>query len=197
MEQIKDTNRALVLLTKYHKEYIKMAKAISGNNINVRNYAEDYVQEAYLRLSRYDNLYDKVVNSKGKVSKGYMFFCLRSIILNDIKKKSNINFSFLGSQYDFEEKYNWIDEGLDPFIPACSRLEDKMYEVLKREAKWFDYELFKKYLKTGKSFKTLAQESRLGVRTIYLSVKRCKLIIAEHLYEDYADFLNGDYSHIK
>ena len=197
MEQIKDTNRALVLLTKYHKEYIKMAKAISGNNINVRNYAEDYVQEAYLRLSRYDNLYDKVVNSKGKVSKGYMFFCLRSIILNDIKKKSNINFSFLGSQYDFEEKYNWIDEGVDPFIPACSRLEDKMYEVLKREAKWFDYELFKKYLKTGKSFKTLAQESRLGVRTIYLSVKRCKLLIAEHLYEDYADFLNGDYSHIK
>jgi DNA-directed RNA polymerase specialized sigma24 family protein len=197
MEQIKDTNRALVLLTKYHKEYIKMAKAISGNNINVRNYAEDYVQEAYLRLSRYDNLYDKVVNSKGKVSKGYMFFCLRSIILNDIKKKSNINFSFLGSQYDFEEKYNWVDEGVDPFIPACSRLEDKMYEVLKREAKWFDYELFKKYLKTGKSFKTLAQESRLGVRTIYLSVKRCKLLIAEHLYEDYADFLNGDYSHIK
>ena len=197
MEQIKDTNRALVLLTKYHKEYIKMAKAISGNNINVRNYAEDYVQEAYLRLSRYDNLYEKVVNAKGKVSKGYMFFCLRSIILNDIKKKSNINFSFLGSQYDFEEKYNWVDEGVDPFIPACSRLEDKMYEVLKREAKWFDYELFKKYLKTGKSFKTLAQESRLGVRTIYLSVKRCKLLIAEHLYEDYADFLNGDYSYIK
>tara|TARA_R110000796_G_scaffold915_6_gene3540 strand:- start:2197 stop:2784 length:588 start_codon:yes stop_codon:yes gene_type:complete len=193
----KNTNEALRLLTKYHKEYIKMAKAISGNNINVRNYAEDYVQEVYLRLSRYDNLYDKVINSRGKVSKGYVFFCLRSIILNDIKKKSNIDFSFLGSQYDFEEKYNWIDEGVDPFIPACSRLEDKMYEVLKREAKWFDYELFKKYLKTGKSFKTLAHESRLGVRTIYLSVKRCKLLIAEHLYEDYADFLNGDYHLIK
>ena len=197
MEQIKDTNRALVLLTKYHNEYIKMAKAISGNNVNVRNYAEDYVQEAYLRLSRYDDLYEKVVNAKGKLSKGYMFFVLRSIILNDIKKKSNIKFSFLGTQYDFEEKYNWIDEGVYPFIPACSRLEDKMYNVLKKEAKWFDYELFKKYLKTGKSFKVLAQESKLGVRTIYLSIKRCKLIIAEHLYEDYADFLNGDYSHIK
>lgn len=193
----KDTNEALRLLTQYHAEFIKMAKSIAGNNINVRNYAEDYVQVAYLRLSKYDDLYSKVVDAKGKVSKGYMFFCLRSIILNDIKKKSNIKFSFLGSQYDFEEKYSLIDDGINPFIPACSRLEDKMYEVLKREAKWFDYELFKKYLKTGKSFKTLAEESRLGVRTIYLSIKRCKLLIAEHLYEDYSDFINGDYSHIK
>lgn len=193
----KDTNEALRMLTKFHSEFIIMAKAIAGNNVSIRNYAEDFVQMAYLRLSRYDDLYEKVVNSKGVVSKGYMFFCLRSIILNDLKKKSNISYSYLGYQYDFEEKYNLIDEGVDPFIPACSRLESKMYEVLKKEAKWFDYELFKKYLKTGKSFKTLAEESKLGVRTIYLSIKRCKLLIAEHLYEDYCDFLNGDYDHIK
>ena len=188
-----DTNRALVLLSKYHKEYIKMARAIAGNNQNVRNYAEDYVQEGYLRLSKYGDLYDKVVDEKGKVSKGYMFFVLRSIILNDIKKKSNLKYTYLGTQYDFEEKYDLVETGISSQVLANSLIEEKMYQVLKLNGSWFDYELFKTYLSTGKSFRVLSEESGIGVRTIYLSIKRSKLLIAEHLYEDYQDYINGDF----
>ena len=190
------TNKALILLTAHHKEYIKMAKAISGNNLEIKNYAEDFVQEVYLRLSRYEDLYDKVVSPKGKVQKGYVFFCLRSIIINHIKKKSNLKYSYFRDEYSFEEKYDLIHTDVSDEAIAANELELKMYDILKKEAKWFDYELFKKYLKTGKSFKTLAAESKIGVRTIYLSIKRCKIIIAEHLYEDYTDFLNGDYRYI-
>ena len=53
--------------------------------------------------------------------------------------------------------------------------------------------LFEKYLFSGKSYKTIAEESGLGDKTIYLSVKKSKLIIAEALHEDYLDFLNGDF----
>jgi len=173
-----------------------MAKAISGNNLEIKNYAEDFVQEVYLRLSRYEDLYDKVVSPKGKVQKGYVFFCLRSIIINHIKKKSNLKYSYFRDEYSFEEKYDLIHTDVSDEAIAANELELKMYDILKKEAKWFDYELFKKYLKTGKSFKTLAAESKIGVRTIYLSIKRCKIIIAEHLYEDYTDFLNGDYRYI-
>jgi len=67
-----------------------------------------------------------------------------------------------------------------------------MYEVLKESVDWFDYELFRTYLKTGKSFRVLAEESGLGIQTIYLSIKQSKLIIAEQLYEDYIDFKNGE-----
>jgi DNA-directed RNA polymerase specialized sigma24 family protein len=190
---MKNKNRALLMLTEHHQEYIKMAKAIAGNSNEVFNYAEDFVQEAYLKLAKYDDLFDKIVNKNGKVSKGYMFFCLRSIILNHLKKKSNLKYNYLGSQYDFEEKYNHIDEGLDQEKLGIEALETKMYRVLKEEAKWFDYELFKTYITTGKSFRTLAEESKIGIRTIYLSIKRSKVIIAEKLFEDYQDFVNEDY----
>jgi len=188
-----DKNKALEMLAEYHSEYIKMARAIAGNNNEVFNYAEDFVQEGYLRLARYEDLFDKVVNTKGKVSKGYMFFVLRSIIVNAIKKKSNLKFNYLGSQYDFEETYNFIDEGVDRDKEGLEAIEQKMYSIVKEGSKWFDYSLFKTYLETGKSFRTIAEESGIGIRTIYLSIKRSKLLIAEKLHEDYQDFLNDEH----
>jgi len=181
------------MLAVHHAEYIKMARAIANNNNEVYNYAEDFVQEAYLRLARYEDLFDKVVNTKGKVSKGYMFFVLRSIIVNAIKKKSNLKFNYLGSQYDFEETYNFVDEGVDRDKLGLEAIEQKMYSIVKEGSKWFDYSLFKTYLETGKSFRTIAEESGIGIRTIYLSIKRSKMLIAEKLHEDYQDFLNDQH----
>lgn len=190
---MKNKNKALQMLAENHAEYIKMARAIANNNNEVYNYAEDFVQEAYLRLAKYDDLFDKIISTKGKVSKGYMFFTLRSIILNTIKRKSNLKFNYLGSQYDFEETYNFIDEGVDEDKIGIEAIENKMYYIVREGSKWFDYELFKTYLETGKSFRTIAQESGIGIRTIYLSIKRSKVMIAEKLNEDYQDFLNKEY----
>ena len=186
-------NKALTMLAEHHESYIDMAKAIAGNNNEVFNYAEDFVQEAYLRLSKYEDLFDKVVNTKGKVSKGYMFFCLRSIIINTIKKKSNLKYNHLGGQYDFEEKYNFIDEGIDQDKLGVEAIELKMYQIVKDGSTWFDYNLFKTYLDSGKSFRTISEESGIGIRTIYLSIKRSKMLIAEQLHEDYQDYLNKEY----
>lgn len=187
-------NTAIEIAYKHHNEYIKMALAIAGNNQDVRNYAEDYVQEAYMRLMRYDDLHEKIITKKGTVSKGYVFFVLRSLIINAIKKKSSPQYNHLGDQYDFEEKFNHVDTGRDSETEAMELLETKMLDKLKEKGHWFDYELFTKYLRTGKSFKTIAEESGLGVRTIYLSIKKSKLIIAEALQEDYQDFCNGQYN---
>lgn len=114
--------QAIQMLSQYHKQYIEMAKSIAGNHPDVRNYAEDYVQRAYMRLMRYDDLYDKVISAKGKVQKGYMFFVLRSIIINDIKKKSNLNFNYVGDQYDFEEVFMHVDAPRDKRTVALERL---------------------------------------------------------------------------
>jgi len=187
-----NVNETLTAMYQHHKDYIQMAKAIAGNNVNIRNYAEDYVQMSYIRLSKYKNLYEKVIKN-GKVQKGYMFFTLRSIILNDVKKKSNLKYNYIGYNYDFEEKFELIDTDIPAEVLASNLIEEKMYKVLKDKADWFDYQLFCTYLETGKSFRVLAEESGIGVRTIYLSIKRSKLLIAEHLQEDYQDYINGDF----
>ena len=56
-----NTNKAIELLSVHHSEFITMTKAIAGNNFEVRNYAEDYVQDAYIKLMKYDDLYDKII----------------------------------------------------------------------------------------------------------------------------------------
>jgi hypothetical protein len=186
------TAEALTLLAKHHKEYVNTVKSLYGNNFSVMNYAEDFVQNAYLKLSRYDNLFDKVVKPDGTVSKGYMFFCLRSIVINQLKKKRVTKYNYVGDEYDMEEKYMLVDEGRDPVDEAMDTLEEKMYSIAKAGNKWFDYKLFKTYMQTGKSFRTLAKETGLGIQTIYLSIKQTKILIAESLFEDYQDLTNGD-----
>ena len=80
-----NTSKAIELLSKHHSEFITMAKSIAGNNFEVRNYAEDFVQDAYIKLMKYDDLYDKIITND-KASKGYMFFAVRSIVINELKR---------------------------------------------------------------------------------------------------------------
>ena len=85
----------------------------------------------------------------------------------------------------------------DPVDEAVDILEEKMYSIAKDGNKWFDYKLFKTYMETGKSFRTLAKETGLGIQTIYLSIKKTKIMIADALFEDYQDLINGDLELIK
>lgn len=188
----KNTEAALRKLAVHHKEFIKAAKAIAGNNMEVRNYAEDYVQDAYLKLSRYDDLYDRIINKEGKATKGYMFFALRSVIINSIKKKTNLKFDHKGDLFEMDYIFNFEDLGIDKQFVKINNLEEKMLETLQKKVAWFDYELFKLYMKSGKSFQTIAEETKLGVQTIYLSIKKCKLTIAEELFEDYVKYLGDE-----
>ena len=189
---MRSKNEALEIMVKHHSEYIKMAKAIAGNNFKVRNYAEDYVQDAYLRLTRFEDLYDKVISESGKFSKGYMFFTLRSIIINDMKRVRTPKYNFIGDEYDMEEKYMLEDTGVDKDVLLDSAIEDLMAKVIAEKVHWFDAQLFNTYLQEGISFRELAARTGLGIQTIYLSIKKVKLAIAEHLFEDYQDYKNRE-----
>lgn len=196
--------QALEIACRYHEDLVKMVGVFIGGHHEGRNYAEDLVQESYIKLMRYDDLYDKIINKDGTLSRGYMFFVIRSVAKNHIKKKSNLNYNFGFWNSNSIENEDDVNKFVSPFERAdktqeeiteraLERLEVKMLEVLKERVDWFDYKLFEKYLFSGKSYKTIATESGLGHKTIFLSIKKSKLTIAEALHEDYLDFLNGDF----
>ena len=191
-----NTATAIRKLYTHHSDFIDIVKSLAGNNQVVRNYAEDYVQEGYLRLMRYDDLYDKIIDEQGNATKGYMFFVLRSIMINDVKKKSNLKYNFLGDEYDMEEKYMLEETPREAHRLAAEEIEAKMYNMIAEAADnpetnidRFDALTFNLYLSTRKSYAKMSAESGVGERTIYLSMTRCKSYIAEHLKSDYDEYL--------
>ena len=192
------TSEALTLIDTHRKEFLRTIKNLYGNNFTAANYAEDYMQEVYLKLSRYDNLHDKVIKPDGTVSKGYVFFVIKSIIINDLKKKKVIRMRFDGDFINVENNaaakahrtsVGWdliTDNGRDVTETLRDEVEMEMYRIAEDKLHWFDFQLFKTYLSEGKSFRTLAAETGLGIQTIYLSIKASKVMIAEELFEQYS-----------
>ena len=87
---------------KYHKEWIEIVERLGGGL-----YSEDIVQEAYIKIVKY-NYGSRIVNN-GKVSKGYMFFVLRSIFINYIKEANKIRKVDIDTLYDLSGKTWFID----------------------------------------------------------------------------------------
>jgi predicted DNA-binding protein YlxM (UPF0122 family) len=57
--------------------------------------------------------------------------------------------------------------------------------------------LFKEYVTTGKSIITLAKESNISRSSIFQTLKNCKQRIKITVGEDWEDFRNQDFEHIK
>ena len=72
----------LKIVAKDHKKWVKLV-----NDLGEYSFAEDIVQEAYIVLYKYTN--EESIIKNGKVSKGYMFYTLRSVLfqLHNAKKK--------------------------------------------------------------------------------------------------------------
>lgn len=183
-----ENSQALRLIDAHRTEFINTIQRVYGTNFKAKNYAEDYLHEVYLKLSRYDNLHEKVIKPDGSVSKGYVFFAIRSVVLNDIKKKK----AAVGRLSDACDGAGvrgelLIDEGRDATDIKRDEIEEEMYRVAEENLHWFDFQLFKTYLSEGKSFRLLAAETGLGIQTIYLSIKKTKMLIAEKLFEQYSN----------
>ena len=162
---------------KYHKEWISIVQNLGGGM-----YSEDIVSEAYLRLNKY-NCEHKIIN-KGKISKGYMFFVLRSIFIDYIKAKNKINTIQIDKFYsdsDFIEikdlnKFTSVDTITEQ--NAFGRLCNKMYEL---------------YRDSNLTIRAMAKETNISTTNIFYTLKKGKKIMHDKFAEDYEDLKNGDY----
>lgn len=173
----------LELLALRHREWVDMARAVGCPE----PYAEDVVQEVYLRLFKYkDNIYDKLILPDDEVNTFYMFVSIRNMVRTMMKNE--------GVYINYEEFYYEEADGL-----ADMQMEEafnKLIVKMRNEANsWGRYhsKLFNVYYMTDFSMRDIADGTGISLTHIYNNLKTYKKIIIDKYKEDYEDFKNQDY----
>jgi DNA-directed RNA polymerase specialized sigma24 family protein len=173
----------LELLALRHKEWVDMARAVGCPE----PYAEDVVQEVYLRLYHYrENIYDKLILPDDEVNTFYMFVSIRNMVRTMMKNE--------GVYINYEEFYYEEADG-----SADLQMEEafsKLIVSMRNEANsWGRYhsKLFNVYYMTDFSMRDIADGTGISLTHIYNNLKTYKKIIIDKYKEDYEDFKNQDY----
>jgi len=174
----------LNIVAKHHKEYVKLIESF-GEYF----YAEDIVQEAYIKMSKYCNPSNIIVNDE--VNRGYVYFVLRNLYL-DFKKQKEKNpkvsideLTFFLTEEDEQEKH-------EAYLKLLHNINNEIDTW-----HWYDKMLFNVYKDKNKSIREMAKETRISTKSIFQTLKHCKERIKENVKEDYQDFKNEDYELIK
>ena len=173
----------LDLLAQRHTEWVDMAIAVGCP----KPYAEDVVQEVYIKLDKYqDNIQHKLVLKDNTINTFYMFVTIRNMVRTMLKEE--------GTYVNYEEFY--YEEASDEADMEMERAFNNLINKIKDEAStWGRYhsKLFNVYYMTDFSMRDIADGTGIGLTHIYNNLKIYKNIIKENYSEDYEDLKNQDY----
>ena len=172
----------LELLALRHKEWVDMARAVGCPE----PYAEDVVQEIYIKLHRYsESIYDKLILPDNEVNTFYMFVSIRNMV-RTMMKNEGVYVNYEEFYYEaYEEPNPEMEEAFNIFINKIRNEADS----------WGRYhaKLFNVYFLTDFSMRDISEGTGIGLTHIYNNLKTYKNIIKENFSEDYEDFKNQDY----
>ena len=170
----------LELLATYHKEWLKMAHKFGAGD-----YAEDVVQEMYIRLNRYIETPERIMY-KGEPNKLFVWVTLRNMVRNLQNKKDYIIYSGDMVEHDVEEDlYDMVQaEGFE-------RLIDKVWDIME-DQHWYDQKMFEIYHTTNMSMRDIEKETGISLFSIFDTLRKSKEYVKEKLGEDYEDYQNGE-----
>ena len=178
-----DNFKWLEQVAKHHKEWVKTIQKLGEYD-----YAEDIVQESYIALMKYANA-EKLIDNKGDVRKGYMFFTLRSLFYQYYNKKKTIN------KVSFDECWELFDssniEEQNAYNDICVMIDEEIDNW-----HWYDKKLFKLYRDTDMSMRDIASETNISLISIFHSIKNYKEILKNKFEKDYSDYITNDYNNI-
>lgn len=178
-----DNFKWLEQVAKHHKEWVKTIQKLGEYD-----YAEDIVQESYIALMKYANA-EKLIDDKGNVRKGYMFFTLRSLYYQYYNKKKVIN------KVSFDECWEIFD---DSNIEEHKAYNDICLMIDEEIKNWKDYDmlLFKLYRDNDFSMRDIAKGTQISLISIFHSIKNYKRILKQKFEKDYQDYITNDYNNI-
>jgi DNA-directed RNA polymerase specialized sigma24 family protein len=176
MEWLKD-------VAKDHKEWVKLVKSF-GEDL----YAEDLVQECYLRLYKYTKPENVITN--GQINKGFMYFTLRNMYLYACRNKGKFE-GFDIEAIQIKDEPSQLDKH-EAYLKILGKIENEVDSW-----HWYDQKLFELYRDTDLSIRDIAAETKISSSSIFNTLKNCKQKIRLAVGEDYTDYKNEDYELIK
>ena len=175
-------------LSTKHNDWIRIAKSFTNN----REYAEDLVQDAYLRLYRLNKTKEQV--SYGNEPNRYFMWTVLYNLHKDNVRHQN---SYKGIQtfplleYDDTIAENYSGDKHQSFEVIMDKIEDfvSTWDVN-------DKQLFELYYMQGQSLRKIAEGTGIGLSWIHNSVKTIKEKLTKELGEDVADYFNQDWEYL-
>ena len=172
-------NEMLEEVAKYHSEWIRTIKALGENT-----YAEDIVQEMYLKIYKYTKP-ETIFTAKG-LKKGYIFFVLKTILHDYRTAKAKINKVGLEALYNVSEEEDTYSVDFQEFCVKLDAEVDKWH--------WYDRDLFTLYkseYKRDLSLRKIAKGTGISWVSIHNTINKCKDKVRDNLKNDW-DKLNNN-----
>lgn len=166
-------------LFKEHKRWVNYTKKHGG-----KDYSEDIVQEMYLKVHKYSTE-DKVFNNN-TINVLYIYIVLRSIIFSHLRNE--------------KKREKLITEPLNIEVSDEILAQHKLAELIEDEINtwhWYDQQVFRMYRDNKTSFRKMDKDTDISWVSLFNTVKNCKAKLKLNLKEDYQDFINEDYEHLK
>jgi len=175
----------LTKVAERHKEWIKII-----NSFGEYDYAEDLVQECYIVLYKYAD--ENKIITDGVVSRGYMYFTLRSLYFQYYNSKRKVDkISIDDDEFTYQiQDDTQMDEQI-AFNNIC-QMVDKHIE----NWRWYEKKLFTLYRDTDLSIRGIANETNISWVSIFNTLKQAKDELKQTFKEDWEDYKNGDYDRI-
>lgn len=172
----------LSIVAQRHKEWVSIVKSFGEYD-----YAEDIVQECYLTLHKYAD--ESKVIRNGVVSRGYLYFTLRSLYYQYYNSKRKIDKVSLDDDQITIQIPNdsQMDEQI-AFNKICTMIDDHIDTW-----RWYEKKLFTLYRDTELSIRGIAKETNISWVSIFNTLKHAKNELNDKFKEDWEDYINKDY----
>lgn len=147
----------------------------------ITNYAEDIVQEMYLKLHKYIER----GTVKEETLTTYVYCILRSLAVDLNRAKKNIE-KVPVDDIPLTHQTN-IDK-----VTALQKIYDKIEEEIKGWH-WYDAKMFNLYVNNDYSQRDISEESGIKLGSVHYTLRRAGDRLKENIGEDIEDYFNGEY----
>jgi len=176
--------RLIDKLARKDHDWFVMAKSFGVSD----DIARDLVQEMYLRIHKYVDNPERIIEEDGTINTYFIYVTMRNFYCTKyMKEKRTVPLSDeIVIAYD---KANIEKE--NALMALSDRIRSRVDEWY-----WYDKKLWDIHFHQQLSMRQIAKATKISLSSIFTTLKNCKNKIREEFFEDAEDYNNEDYDRI-